>query len=205
MARENSWTLQPERVWPATAKSGLQDVRFLTTTATVTSTCSSRKYPEFDLKTAAPPGKASNCMWKEMPVFCGPRGLPFGGANLYRNRGDGTFENVSARSKISEVKGFYAFTAIAADLTGDGWTDIYVACDSTPSLLFRNNRDGTFSEIGTEAGVAFNEHGFEQGGMGVAVGDFDGDGIIDLFKTNFTGDYPNVYRIPVKEFSRMLL
>jgi hypothetical protein len=152
------------------------------------------QYQEFDLKTAAPPGKASNCMWKDMPVFCGPRGLPFGGANLYRNRGDGTFENVSARSKISEVKGFYAFTAIAADLTGDGWTDIYVACDSTPSLLFRNNRDGTFSEIGTEAGVAFNEHGFEQGGMGVAVGDFDGDGIIDLFKTNFAGDYPNVYR-----------
>ena len=63
-----------------------------------------------------------------------------------------------------------------------------------PSLLFRNNHDATFSEIGTEAGVAFNEHGFEQGGMGVAVGDFDGDGLIDLFKTNFTGDYPNAYK-----------
>ncbi len=152
------------------------------------------RYQEFDIRTAATPGKTSNCVWKDMPVFCGPRGLPFGGARLYRNRGDGTFEDVSVRSKISEAKSFYAFTAIAADLTGDGWTDIYVACDSTPSLLFRNNRDGTFSEIGTEAGVAFNEHGFEQGGMGVAVGDFDGDGLIDLFKTNFTGDYPNVYK-----------
>jgi hypothetical protein len=152
------------------------------------------RYQEFDIRTAAPPGKTSNCIWKDMPVFCGPRGLPFGGATLYRNRGDGTFEDVSAKTKISETKGFYAFTAIAADLTGDGWTDIYVACDSTPSLLFRNNRDGTFSEVGTEAGVAFNEHGFEQGGMGVAVGDFDGDGLIDLFKTNFTGDYPNVYK-----------
>ena len=152
------------------------------------------RYQEFDLRTATPPGKTSNCVWKDMPVFCGPRGLPFGGARLYRNRGDGTFEDVSVKSKISQTTGFYAFTAIAADLTGDGWTDIYVACDSTPSLLFRNNHDATFSEIGTEAGVAFNEHGFEQGGMGVAVGDFDGDGLIDLFKTNFTGDYPNAYK-----------
>jgi len=152
------------------------------------------RYQEFDLAGAPLPGKASNCEWKGMPVFCGPRGLPFGGATLYHNRGDGIFEDVTVRSRIAETKGFYAFTAIAADLTGDGWTDLYVACDSTPSLLFRNNRDGTFSEIGTEAGVAFNEHGFEQGGMGVAVGDFDGDGLIDLFKTNFAGDYPNVYR-----------
>ena len=97
-------------------------------------------------------------------------------------------------SKIAEAQGFYAFTAIAADVNGDGWTDIYIACDSTPSLLFRNNRDGTFSEVGTESGVAFNEHGFEQGGMGVAYGDFDGDGLPDLIKTNFAGDHPNVYR-----------
>ena len=70
-------------------------------------------------------------------------------------------------------EGFYAFTAVAADFNGDGWTDVYIACDSTPSLFFRNNKDGTFSEIATETGIAFNEHGFEQGGMGIAVGDYD--------------------------------
>ena len=127
-------------------------------------------------------------------MFCGPRGLPFGAATLYRNRGDGTFEDVSIASGIRKAKGFYAFTPIAADLNQDGWIDIYVACDSTPSLYFRNNKDGTFDELATEAGLAFNEHGHEQGGMGVAVGDFDGDGSLDLIKTNFAGDYPNVYR-----------
>jgi hypothetical protein len=151
-------------------------------------------YQQFDLATAALPGKASNCEWKGVPVFCGPRGLPFGAATLYHNRGDGTFEDVTVKSKIAEAGGFYAFTAIAADLNGDGWIDIYVACDSTPSLLFRNNRDGTFSEVGTESGVAFNEHGFEQGGMGIASGDIDRDGLLDLIKTNFAGDHPNVYR-----------
>src|SRR5262249_6639344 len=72
--------------------------------------------------------------------------------------------------------------------------DIYVASDSTPSIFFRNNKNGTFSDIGAETGLAFNEHGFEQGGMGIGVGDFDNDGKLDLIKTNFAGDYPNLYR-----------
>ncbi len=152
------------------------------------------RYQEFDPATAPLPGKSSTCEWKGMPVFCGPRGLPYGSAVLYRNKGDGTFEDVSERTGIAAAKGFYAFTAIGADLTGDGWPDLYIASDSTPSLLFRNERNGTFREIGTEAGVAFNEHGFEQGGMGVAVGDWNGDGKLDLVKTNFAGDHPNVYR-----------
>ena len=151
-------------------------------------------YQKFDLKTAPPPGKGSNCEWKGMPVFCGPRGLPFGKVALYHNRGDGTFENVSGKSGVRVSEGVYAFTAVAADFNGDGWTDVYIACDSTPSLFFRNNKDGTFAEIATETGIAFNEHGFEQGGMGVAVGDYDGDGKLDILKTNFAGDYPNVYR-----------
>jgi enediyne biosynthesis protein E4 len=129
-----------------------------------------------------------------MPVFCGPRGRPFGKVTLYRNRGDGTFEDVSERAGLRKVQGFYAFTAVAADLNGDGWPDLYVACDSTPSLFFRNNKNGTFTDVATEAGVAFNENGAEQGGMGVAVGDFDNDGQLDLLKTNFAGDYPNLYR-----------
>lgn len=151
-------------------------------------------YQDFDPATAPLPGKGANCEWKGMPVFCGPRGLPYGHARLYHNRGDGAFEDVTVKSRIAEAKGFYAFTAIAADLNGDGWTDIYVASDSTPSLFFRNNRDGTFSEIGAETGLAFNEHGFEQGGMGVAVGDLNGDGRLDLIKTNFAGDHPNVFQ-----------
>lgn len=151
-------------------------------------------YQKFDLATAPSPGKSSTCEWKGMPVFCGPRGLPFGRVSLYRNRGDKTFEDVTESGGVGKATGFYAFTAIAADLNQDGWPDLYVANDSTPSLLFRNEKNGTFREVGTESGVAFNEHGFEQGGMGVAVADFNGDGLLDLMKTNFAGDHPNVYQ-----------
>ena len=129
-----------------------------------------------------------------MPVFCGPRGLPFGKVTLYHNRGDGTFDDVSVTAGMRVPEGVYAFTAVASDFNDDGWTDVYIASDSTPSLFFRNNKDGTFSEIGAEAGVAFNENGFEQGGMGIAVGDYDGDGKLDILKTNFAGDYPNLFR-----------
>ncbi len=150
-------------------------------------------YQQFDRATTPPPGKASNCEWKGMPVFCGPGGLPFGGATLFHQRGDGTFEDVTASAGIA-AQGVYAFTPVAADLNGDGWVDIYFASDSTPSMLFRNEKNGRFSEIGTETGVAFNEHGFEQGGMGVAVGDYNRDGLLDIVKTNFSGDHVNLYR-----------
>src|SRR5204863_5349441 len=110
------------------------------------------------------------------------------------NRGNLSFEDVTASTGVATVKRFYAFTLVAADLNGDGWSDIYIACVSTPSIFFRNTRNGTFTDIAAEAGVAFSEHGFEQGGMGVGVGDFDNDGWLDLIKTNFAGDYPNLYR-----------
>jgi hypothetical protein len=151
-------------------------------------------YQQFDLATTPPPGKTSNCEWKGLPVFCGPRGLPFGRVTLFHQRADGTFRDVTESSGVAAAQGFYAFTPVAADLNGDGWVDIYFASDSTPSMLFRNEKNGRFREIGTETGVAFNEHGFEQGGMGVAVGDYDRDGWLDLVKTNFAGDHPNLYR-----------
>ena len=151
-------------------------------------------YVVFDPATTPPPGAHPFCTWKGHPVYCGPRGLPPGKLTLYHNRRDGTFEDVSARSGIRDATNCYGFTAVTADLNGDGWPDAYVACDSTPSLYFRNEKNGSFREIGTEAGLAYNENGSEQAGMGVAIGDVDNDGEPDLVKTNFIGDYPNLYR-----------
>lgn len=151
------------------------------------------RYLEFDPAKTPQPGAAANCMWKGSPVFCGPRGLPPGGLTLYRGNGDGTFVDVTEPSGAGAAGRFYGFTVLATDFNHDGWTDIYVAGDSSPSVMLRNNKNGTFSELGTETGVAFNEHGYEQGGMGLAAGDFDNDGRLDLIKTNFTGDYPNLF------------
>ena len=151
-------------------------------------------YVGFSLKTTPLPGSSASCIFKDVPVFCGPRGLPHGRMTLYRNRGDGTFEDVSTKSGVASATGCYGFTAIATDLSGDGWADVYVACDSTPSLFFRNEKNGVFRELGSETGLAFSEHGAEQAGMGLALADIDGDGLPDLTKTNFIRDYPNLYR-----------
>jgi hypothetical protein len=150
-------------------------------------------YLNFDLKTAPLPGATENCTWKGIAVNCGPRGLPTGRNFLYRNSGDGTFTDVSESSGIAKVDRRYAMTAVAADFDDDGWPDIFVACDSTPSILYRNNRDGTFTDIALEAGVAYNEDGREQAGMGVAVGDVLNSGRLDIFKTHFADDTPILY------------
>lgn len=150
-------------------------------------------YLDFDLQKSPKPGQNANCRWMETPVACGPRGFPYGQHSLYRNKGDGTFVDVSAASGIAGPRNSYGLTAIAGDFDDDGWPDIYLACDSTPSLLFINNRDGTFREEGAIRGVAYGEDGQEQAGMGVAVGDYDLDGRLDIFKTNFEGDTPDLY------------
>lgn len=150
-------------------------------------------YVQFELKNIPKPGSASNCYWKGVPVNCGPRGLPPGVHSLYRNNGDGTFTDVSRRAGISAAGRSYGMTVAAADLDEDGWPDIYVACDSMPSLLFMNNHDGTFREEGLARGVALNQDGIEQAGMGVGVGDYDLDGHLDLFKTNFADDTNVLY------------
>jgi hypothetical protein len=151
-------------------------------------------YLNFDLKTVPLPGATENCTWKGIAVNCGPRGLPTGCNFLYRNNGDGTFTDVSESSGIAKADHRYAMTAVAADFDDDGWPDIFVACDSTPSILYRNNRDGTFTDIALEAGVAYNEDGREQAGMGVAIGDVQNSGRLDIFKTHFADDTPILYR-----------
>jgi len=150
-------------------------------------------YLEFDFGSVPKPGENANCNWKGIPVNCGPRGLPPGSVALYHNNGNGTFTNVSEQAGMLKLKG-YAMTAVAADFDNDGWQDIYVACDSTPSLLLRNNRNGTFTDIGLESGVALNEDGMEQAGMGVGVGDYNLDGNLDIFKTHFADDTNILYR-----------
>ncbi len=112
---------------------------------------------------------------------------------LYHNRGDGTFEDVTVKAHIDQTNGHYALGVSTLDYDNDGWPDIYVACDSTPSILYHNNRDGTFTDVAVVAGAAFNEDGREQGGMGTTVGDFDGDGRLDIFKTNFSDDTSTLY------------
>ncbi len=140
------------------------------------------------------PGENPDCTWKGVAVNCGPRGLPPGFVQLFHNNGDGTFTDVSKKCGVASAADSYPMTVVAADYDNDGWPDIYVACDSTPSWLFRNQHDGTFREEALERGVALSEDGLEQAGMGVAIGDFDLDGNLDVFKTNFADDTNVLYR-----------
>lgn len=150
-------------------------------------------YVDFDPAKVPQPGGGDNCYWKGMPVMCGPRGLPNGRNFLFRNTGNG-FSDVSAASGIGARTPCYGFTAVASDFDNDGYPDIYVACDSTASLLYHNRKNGTFEEMGVVSGAALNDDGQEQAGMGVAVADYDEDGYFDIAKTNFSEDTPNLYR-----------
>jgi hypothetical protein len=151
-------------------------------------------YVDLDLAATPKPGESPECEWKGLPVMCGPRGLPRARNVLYHNDGTGRFTDVSRQSGILAPGGRYALGVLTADFDNDGFIDIYVACDMTPSLLYRNKGDGTFEDIGDIAGVAYNVDGQLQAGMGVAAADFDGNGFLDLVKTNFSGDLPSLYR-----------
>ncbi len=146
-----------------------------------------------DLELASTPTPDSGlCRYKGIPVACGPPGLPGGRNVLYRNRG-GKFEDVSEASGIAKARGTYGLGVATLDFDADGWIDVYVANDSNPSALYRNNRDGTFTDIGVTAGCAYSQDGKPQAGMGVAVGDYDRNGTMDIFKTNFAGDTSTLY------------
>jgi len=149
-------------------------------------------YIDLDLATAPTP-ESGLCRYKGIQVACGPPGLPGGKNALYHNRGDGTFDDVSDKAGITRASGTYGLGVSTLDFDNDGWVDLYVANDSNPSALYRNNHDGTFTDIGIRAGCAFSQDGKPQAGMGVAIGDYDRNGTMDIFKTNFAGDTSTLY------------
>ena len=151
-------------------------------------------YVRFDQATTPLPGEAPQCAWKGAPIPCGPRGLAAESMSLYSNDGSGYFEDVSVSSGVATAKRYHGLGVLSSDFDGDGWPDVFVACDSTANLLFHNAGDGTFEEIGLVSGTAYDEDGHEQAGMGVAAADYDGDGRNDLFVTNFAADTNTLYR-----------
>ena len=150
-------------------------------------------YVDFDINHLPEFGQGQTCTYKSIPVQCGPRGLKGAGDSLFHNNGDGTFTEVSKKAGVSDPEGFYGLGVLTGDFDGDGWVDLFVANDSTPNFHYRNNGDGTFKEIGFTAGTAVNENGSEQGSMGVTAGDYDHDGRLDIFITNFADEYNTLY------------
>ena len=150
-------------------------------------------YVDFGDAVRYEPGSVQTCKWRGIDVMCGPRGLATAENILYRSNGDGTFTDVSISSGITEAEGFYCLMPVTLDFDGDGWTDLYVACDAAPNILHHNNGDGTFTDIAMESGTAVNENGEEQAGMGVSVGDYDSDGHLDVLVTNFSDETPTLY------------
>jgi hypothetical protein len=149
-------------------------------------------YIDLDLKTAPLP-ETGPCLYKGLTVACGPPGLAGGVNSLYRNNGDGTFADVSEKAGVTKTNGTYGLGVLVADFDDDAWPDVYVANDSAPAALYHNNRDGTFNDVGVESGCALSIDGKPQAGMGVTAGDYDRDGRLDIFKTNFAGDTSTLY------------
>jgi hypothetical protein len=151
-------------------------------------------YVDFRLDDLPQFGKGTFCRYRGVAVQCGPRGLPGAGDSLYRNNGDGTFTDVSQSAKVEDQRGFYGLGVVWTDFNEDGWPDIVVANDATPNYAYRNNHDGSFTEEGFLLGLAVNENGIEQGCMGLTIGDYNRDGRMDLFVTNFSDDYNTLYQ-----------
>ena len=180
-------------------KAGVSDPRFSTGAAFLDYDNDGKldlfvtNYVDFDINHLPTFGEGPTCQFKGVPVQCGPRGLRGAGDSLFHNNGDGTFTDVSKTAGVADSRGYYGLGVIASDFDGDGWVDIFVANDSTPNFLYHNNGNGTFSEIGFESGTALDKNGNEQGCMGVTLGDYDHDGLLDLFITNFDDEYNILY------------
>ncbi len=151
-------------------------------------------YVDFDAQSTPRPRDKSGCNWNGVPVPCGPRGLKGETMTLYHNDRHGHFVDVTKEAGVETPPEYYGFTVLTGDFDNDGWPDFYVTCDSTPSLFYHNKRDGRFEETGMMSGLAVNEDGREQAGMGATAGDYDGDGKLDIFKTNFSNDTDTLYR-----------
>ncbi len=155
-------------------------------------------YAKFDPDNPPLPGKgglpAGFCQFRGVQVMCGPRGLPGEHDHLFHNNGDGTFSDVSVKAGVSDSRGYYGFASVFVDVDDDGWLDLAVANDSVPKYLYRNKHDGTFEDISYLSGFALNDEGREQASMGIAVGDYNRDGRVDFYITNFSDDYNTLYR-----------
>jgi len=149
-----------------------------------------------DFRIDEPPsfGSGPTCKFKGLDVQCGPRGLKGSGDSLFHNNGDGTFTDVSKDAGVDDANGYYGLSVIWADFSNTGRPDMFVANDSTPNFLYRNQGKGKFSEIGLESGTALSEDGAEQAHMGIAVGDYKHTGLPALVVTDFSDDYSPLYR-----------
>jgi hypothetical protein len=155
-------------------------------------------YVQFDTKNLPKPGSDAGsysfCQYRGQNVMCGPRGLRGEHDHLFHNNGDGTFTDVSEKAGVSDPNGYYGFSAAFADINDDGRLDLLVANDSTPNYLYLNKGDGTFEDASYASGFAVNENGREQAAMGLAIGDYNNDGKLDLQTTNFSDDYNTIYK-----------
>jgi enediyne biosynthesis protein E4 len=151
-------------------------------------------YIDFDLNKPPGFGKSPTCTYRGLDVQCGPRGLKGAGDSLFHNNGNGTFSNVSKAAGVDDASGYYGLGVIWADFNNTGRPDIYIANDSTPNYLYRNDGHGKFTDISYESGTAVSEDGLEQGSMGIAVGDYLHNGRASLYITNFADEYNTLYR-----------
>ena len=152
------------------------------------------RYVALDLRKLPVFGSSPTCSFKGIRVQCGPRGLPGESDLFFRNKGSGVFEEISAFTKTDDPKKYFGMGATWGDYDNDGWPDLYVANDAGPNSLFRNERNGTFTNSGFESGTSYSSAGIEQGSMGVVWGDYDNDGMLDLFVTNFDNENNALYK-----------
>jgi enediyne biosynthesis protein E4 len=158
------------------------------------------RYVDFHQTQMPKPGANTYCKYRGVPVACGPRGLPGLPDLFYHNEGNGKFREVGADVGIQDSIRGYGLGTVWLDYDNDGWPDIFVANDSMPNFLWRNKRNGTFEEVAFEAGCALSASGRAQSNMGIAVGDYDNDGWLDLFVTHFSEDYSTLYHNRSGEF-----
>lgn len=150
-------------------------------------------YVDFHLNDLPGFGKVPTCKYRGIDVQCGPRGLRGAGDHLYHNNGNGTFTDVSKSAGVDDPGGYYGLTTVWVDFDGTGRPDIYVANDSTPNYLYKNEGDGKFTDVGLESGTAVSADGSEQGSMGIAIGDYNHTGRPSLYVTNFADEYNTLY------------